>query len=167
MLVFKKGNKRQYIYGGSGLFTPMSQFISKLFSSGITKQLGSTAKEIAKTSASDLARKTVTIGRKAAIETGKTAIDKGLEKIHSKILTPKIKSKINTYTGISKQQLTPASVKSGLKSYINNQMNVLTPENKALLNNIINSNNNINTLIDGSGHNRKTITIQDFMKHMK
>ena len=173
MLVFNKGYKRQYVYGGSGLFTPMSKLISKLFSSSITKQLGSTAKDLAKTSAIDLARKVATVGRKAAIQTGKKAIDKGLDKsiatLHSKLLTPKRKSSLSKYTGINPEQIQPSSVKSGLKTYVNKKLNdgynTLTQENKTYLNKLFNS--NINNLIDGSGHNKKTITIQDFMKHMK
>ena len=167
MLVFNKGYKRQYVYGGSGLFTPMSKFISKLFSSSISKQLGSTAKDLAKSSTMDLARKVTSVGKKAVIETGTTAIDKGLHKsiakLHSKILTPKNKSKINKYTGINPEQIQPATVKSRLKSYANKKLNnALTQESKDYLNKLVNP--NINNLIDGSGHDRKTITIQDLMK---
>ena len=169
MLVIKKGYKRQYNYGGSGLFNTMGQFLSKLFNS----QLGTTAKQIAKQSIVDLGKNVVTSGRKTAIHIGKTAIDKGLDKglgkIHSK-LTPKMKSAINTYTGIREEQLSPASVKAGIKSYTNKQLNkgfnALTLENKALLNKIIKPERNINNLIDGSGHHRKKITIQDMVKQM-
>ena len=144
--------------------------MSKLFASGVSKQLESAAKQIAKHSATDLAKKVAMVSKEAAIHTGKTAIDKGLDKGLEKILTLKINSRVSMYTGLNKEQLTPATAKAGIKSYshkqLNNAFNTLTPKNQALLSKILKPPKNINNLIDGSGHHPKSITLQDVVKQM-
>ena len=168
MLLLKHGYKRQYVYGGSGLFNTVGQFLSKLFTGETVKKLGSTAKQIIKHSTSDLAKNITTAGKEATIQASKMALDKGLDqglkKIHSK-LTPKAQAQILKYTGIKKEQITPATVKSKLNSYANKSYKRLTPENKAFLDKLVRT-NNINNMIDGSGYDKKAITIQDLTREI-
>ena len=68
MYVMKNhGFKRKYVYGGSGLFDSLA----RLFTSGVAKQLASTAIDVGKE-----------VGKKTAIDVG--------TKLVKKVLTPKV-----------------------------------------------------------------------------
>lgn len=66
MLVVKKGYKRVYAYGGSGIFDTIGSFLSKLASNTVVRQLASTA-------AKELGN--------VAIDTGKKLAEKGISKL--------------------------------------------------------------------------------------
>jgi len=91
MLIIKnRGFKRNYTYGGSGMFDTIAQWFTRLFSSNAVKQIAST---------------TVDIGKKAAVEAGKKAIDVGKavaiaasKRLVEKVLSPKSQQIINKYT---------------------------------------------------------------------
>ena len=87
MYVMKNhGFKRKYVYGGSGLFDSLA----RLFTSGVAKQLASTAIDVGKE-----------VGKKTAIDVGtklakKVLTQKALQKApgHSVPLAPTVATKV-------------------------------------------------------------------------
>ena len=79
MIVPKQGYKRQYAFGGTGIFDPIGNIIKGIVTSQAAKELTKTAldasKNIVKTTASDVGNRLV-----------------------KKVLTPKSKSIINKHT---------------------------------------------------------------------
>ena len=79
MIVPKQGYKRQYAFGGTGIFDPIGNIIKGIITSQAAKELTKTAldasKNIVKTTASDVGNRLV-----------------------KKVLTPKSKSIINKHT---------------------------------------------------------------------
>ena len=72
------GFKRKYVYGGAGIFDSLA----KLFTSGVAKQLASTAIDVGKE-----------VGKKTAIDVG--------TKLVKKVLTPKSQKSIAKSTRCS------------------------------------------------------------------
>ena len=120
MYVMKNhGFKRKYVYGGSGLFDSLA----RLFTSGVAKQLASTAIDVGKE-----------VGKKTAIDVG--------TKLVKKVLTPKAPGAVVQRGGHS-VPLAPAvatKVQNILNKYV--PQVAQTPVRQ-----------NINSLIDGSGNN--------------
>ena len=82
MYVMKNhGFKRKYVYGGSGLFDSLA----RLFTSGVAKQLASTAIDVGKE-----------VGKKTAIDVGTKLVKKALQKApgHSVPLAPAVATKV-------------------------------------------------------------------------
>ena len=82
MYVMKNhGFKRKYVYGGSGLFDSLA----RLFTSGVAKQLASTAIDVGKE-----------VGKKTAIDVGTELVKKALQKApgHSVPLAPAVATKV-------------------------------------------------------------------------
>ena len=89
MYVMKNhGFKRKYVYGGSGLFDSLA----RLFTSGVAKQLASTAIDVGKE-----------VGKKTAIDVG--------TKLVKKVLTPKVQ-------GIQKAPAVATKVQNILNKYV-------------------------------------------------
>ena len=120
MYVIKNhGFKRKYVYGGSGLFDSLA----KLFTSGVAKQLASTAIDVGKE-----------VGKKTAIDVG--------TKLVKKVLTQKAPG-AGVQRGGHSVPLAPAvatKVQNILNKYV--PQVAQTPVRQ-----------NINSLIDGSGNN--------------
>ena len=120
MYVMKNhGFKRKYVYGGSGLFDSLA----RLFTSGVAKQLTSTAIDVGKE-----------VGKKTAIDVG--------TKLVKKVLTQKAPGAVVQRGGHS-VPLAPAvatKVQNILNKYV--PQVAQTPVRQ-----------NINSLIDGSGNN--------------
>ena len=80
MIVPKQGFKRQYAFGGTGIFDTIGNIVSGIVTSNAAKELARSAldvgKNIAKTSATDVGNRMV-----------------------KKVLTPKSKNIINKHTG--------------------------------------------------------------------
>ena len=114
------GFKRKYVYGGSGLFDSLA----KLFTSGVAKQLASTAIDVGKE-----------VGKKTAIDVG--------TKLVKKVLTPKALQKA---PGAGAQRLAPA-VATKVQNILNKYVPHVTPQVPVI------QKININSLIDGSGNN--------------
>ena len=120
MYVMKNhGFKRKYVYGGSGLFDSLA----RLFTSGVAKQLASTAIDVGKE-----------VGKKTAIDVGTKLVKKALQKApgagaqrggHSVPLAPAIATKV--------------------QNILNKYVPHVTPQ--------VPVRQNINSLIDGSGNN--------------
>ena len=119
MFVMKNhGFKRKYVYGGAGIFDSLA----KLFTSGVAKQLTSTAIDVGKE-----------VGKKTAIDVG--------TKLVKNVLTPKSQKALQTYP-------------DAVATKVQNILKYVTPQ--------LPVRQNINSLIDGSGHN--AIAIQDLVR---
>ena len=140
MYVMKNhGFKRKYVYGGSGLVDSLA----RLFTSGVAKQLTSTAIDVGKD-----------VGKKTAIDVGTRLV--------KKVLTPKVQVvQKGIQRGIQKapggvvQRLAPAvatKVQNILNKYVVSQA-LQAPVRQ-----------NINSLIDGSGNN--AVAIQDLVRRL-
>ena len=57
LLLKNRGFKRQYVYGGSGLFDSIASFIARLFTSSAAKQIASTAVDVGKMQQRRLAKR--------------------------------------------------------------------------------------------------------------
>ena len=121
MFVMKNhGFKRKYVYGGSGLFDSLA----RLFTSGVAKQLASTAIDVGKE-----------VGKKTAIDVG--------TKLLKKVLTPKAQKAPAHSVPLAPavaQRLAPA-----VATKVQNILNKYVPR--------VPVRQNINSLIDGSGNN--------------
>ena len=72
MFIMKNhGFKRKYVYGGSGIFSSLASFLGNLFTSGVAKQLTSTAIDVGKE-----------VGKRTAVDVGTRLV--------KKVLTPKV-----------------------------------------------------------------------------
>ena len=91
MIVPKQGYKRQYAFGGTGIFDTIGNIIKGIVTSQAAKDLTKTAldasKNIVKTTASDVGNRLV---KKALTPKSKSIIDK-----HTKTLNPNDSVKIN------------------------------------------------------------------------
>ena len=121
MYVMKNhGFKRKYVYGGSGLFDSLA----RLFTSGVAKQLASTAIDVGKE-----------VGKKTAIDVG--------TKLVKKVLTPKAPG-AGAQRGRHSVPLAPA-IATKVQNILNKYVPHVTPQ--------VPVRQNINSLIDGSGNN--------------
>ena len=83
MYVMKNhGFKRKYVYGGSGLFDSLA----RLFTSGVAKQLASTAIDVGKE-----------VGKKTAIDVGTKLVKKALQKAPGHSVATKVQNILNKY----------------------------------------------------------------------
>ncbi len=153
-----RGFKRQYVYGGTGIFDSIASFFTRLFSSNAARQIASTALDVGK----EVGKKAVDVGKNVAIDTGKKLIEKGV----TKVLTPNSQSILQKYAGVPLQQSSPDAVAKKAQSILSKYIN--------------NSATNINSLIDGSGsgaaeghfvpsctvQQQKAIAIQDLVKKL-
>ena len=120
MYVMKNhGFKRKYVYGGSGLFDSLA----RLFTSGVAKQLTSTAIDVGKE-----------VGKKTAIDVG--------TKLMKKVITQKALQKAPGHS----VPLAPA-----VATKVQNILNKYVPQVAQITQ--VPVRQNINSLIDGSGNN--------------
>ena len=90
MIVPKRGFKRKYAYGGSGIFDSITKLLMRLFTSNAAKQLASSAIDMGKNVAKEGAKKALVAGTAAATDMGK--------KLVKKALTPKSKKILQKFT---------------------------------------------------------------------
>ena len=83
MIVPRRGFKKSYRYGGSGIFEPITKLLMRIFSSGVAKQLASSALDA---------------GTKKALEVGATAAADAGKILVQKALTPKSKTILEKYS---------------------------------------------------------------------
>ena len=100
LLLKNQGFKRQYVYGGSGLFDNIASFIARIFTSSAAKQIASTAVDVGKNAAKVVGKKAFDVGKNTAVDAGKKMIQKGV----TKILTPKSQAILQKHAGVSMQQ---------------------------------------------------------------
>ena len=90
MIIFKRGFKRGYSYGGSGIFDTIASLLTRIFTSGVAKQITSSAMDVGKSVAKEGAKKALEVGKNTATDIGK--------KLVTKALTPKSKKILQKYT---------------------------------------------------------------------
>ena len=90
MIVFKRGLKKRYVYGGSGIFDTIASLLTRIFTSGAAKQIASSAMDVGKNVAKEGAKKALEAGKSVATDVG--------TKLVKKALTPKSKKILQKYT---------------------------------------------------------------------
>lgn len=80
-----RGFKRQYVYGGAGIFDSIASSFTRLFTSDAARQIASSALDVGKSAAKELGQKALDVGKTAALDAGKKHVEKGV----TKVLTPK------------------------------------------------------------------------------
>ena len=90
MIVPRRGYKKSYRYGGSGIFEPITKLLMRIFSSGAAKQLASSALDVGTKVAKEGAKKALEVGVTAAADAGKRLVQKAL--------TPKSKTILEKYS---------------------------------------------------------------------
>ena len=111
MYVMKNhGFKRKYVYGGSGLFDSLA----RLFTSGVAKQLASTAIDVGKE-----------VGKKTAIDVGTKLVKKALQKApgHSVALAPAVATKVQNILNKYVPQVAQTPVRQNINSLIDGSGN--------------------------------------------
>ena len=83
MIVPKHRFKKRYVYGGSGIFDTITNFLTRIFTSSAAKQIASSALDVSKSVAKEGENKALEAGKSAAVDVGK--------KLVMKALTPKLK----------------------------------------------------------------------------
>ena len=96
MIVPRKGFKKKYRYGGSGIFDSITKLLMRLFTSGAAKQLASSALNAGTKVAKEGAKKALEVGATAAADAGKRLVQKAL--------TPKSKTILKKYSSPSQPQ---------------------------------------------------------------
>ena len=89
MIVPKQGFKKRYSYGGSGIFDTIASLLTRIFTSGVAKQITSSAMDVGKNIAKEGAKKALEVGKNTATDIGK--------KLVTKALTPKSKKILQKY----------------------------------------------------------------------
>ena len=98
MVVAKRGLKKRYAYGGSGIFDTIANLLTRIFTSSAAKQIASSALDVGKSVAKEGAKKALNVGKSAAVDVGK--------KLVAKALTPKSKKILQKYTEPTTQSTT-------------------------------------------------------------
>ena len=151
-----RGFKRQYVYGGAGIFDSIASFFTRLFTSNAAKAIASSAVDVGKSAAKELGKKALDAGKTAALDAGKKFIERSV----TKALTPKSQAILEKHAGIPMQQSSPDVVAKKAQSILNKYINKGAT--------------NINSLIDGSGMqqqkarraNESAIAIQDLVRKL-
>ena len=105
------GFKRKYVYGGSGLFDSLA----RLFTSGVAKQLASTAIDVGKE-----------VGKKTAIDVGTKLVKKVLTQKapgHSVPLAPAVATKVQNILNKYVPQVAQTPVRQNINSLIDGSGN--------------------------------------------
>ena len=71
MIVTKRGFKKRYAYGGSGIFDTIASLLTRIFTSGVAKQIASSAMDVGKSVAKEGAKKALEVGKSTATDIGK------------------------------------------------------------------------------------------------
>ena len=89
MIVVKRGFKKRYTFGGSGIFDTIANLLTRIFTSSPAKQIASSALDVGKSVAKEGAKKALEVGKSTAVDVGK--------KLVTKALTPKSKKILQKY----------------------------------------------------------------------
>ena len=98
MIVAKRGFKKRYAYGGSGIFDTIANLLTRIFTSSAAKQITSSALDVGKSIAKEGAKKALEVETATATDVGK--------KLVTKALTPKSKKILQKYTQPTTQSTT-------------------------------------------------------------
>ena len=97
MIVSKRGFKRKYAFGGTGIFDTIGSILTRLFTSNAVKQLASSAMDVGKSVAKEGAKKALEAGKSATVDIG--------SKLVKKALTPKSKQILQKYVAPTTQNI--------------------------------------------------------------
>ena len=97
MTVTKHGCKKRFAHGGSGIFDTIANFLMRIFTSSVAKQIASSALDVGKSVAKEGAKKALEAGNSAVVDVGK--------KLVTKALTPKSKKILQKYTESATQDI--------------------------------------------------------------
>ena len=97
MIVSKRGFKKRYAYGGSGIIDTITNLLTRIFTSSAAKQIASSALDVGKSVAKEGAKKALDVGKSAATDIGK--------KLVTKALNPKSKKILQKYTEPTTQNI--------------------------------------------------------------
>ena len=86
MIVVKRGFKKRYAYGGSGIFDNIAGLLTRIFTSSVAKQIASSAMDVGKSVAKEGAKKALEAGKSVATDVGKKLVTKALTPKSKKIL---------------------------------------------------------------------------------
>ena len=98
MIAAKRGFKKRYAYGGSGIFDTIAGLLTRILTSSTAKQIASSALDVGKSVAKERAKKALEVGTTTATDVGK--------KLVTKALTPKSKKILQKYTQPTTQSTT-------------------------------------------------------------
>ena len=76
MLITKRTYKKKYVIGGAGIFDSIGNFLARMFSSNVVKQIASVALQAEKTGAKDIGTNAIDMGKTMAIDAGNKLVDK-------------------------------------------------------------------------------------------
>jgi len=159
LTVVKRRYKKQYVFGGAGIFDTVAGFFKKLFTSNAAKQIASTALSVGKDAAKEIGEKALDVGKTAAIDAGKRLVDKAVAKIMSPTILPTAATELSALSAIHPQL----------------QSKALTQESKDVITRLINDgahsmSTNINNLMMGHGLNSNAKNsvhrIQDLVRRL-
>ena len=74
------------MFGGSGIFDTIANFLTRIFTSSATKQISSSALDVGKSVAKEGAKKALEVGKSTAVDAGKKLVMKALMTKSKKIL---------------------------------------------------------------------------------
>ena len=97
MIVAKRGFKKRYAYGCSGIFDTIANLLTRIFTSSAAKQIASSALDVGKSVAKEGAKKALVVGKSVAVDVGK--------KLVTKVLNPKSKKILQKYTQPTTQDI--------------------------------------------------------------
>ena len=100
MIVPKHGFKKSYVYGGSGIFDTIANFLTRIFTSSAAKQIASSGLDVCKSVAKEGAKKALEAGKSTTVDVGKKL------QVVTKVLTPKSKKILQKYTEPTTQPTT-------------------------------------------------------------
>ena len=86
MIVAKRGFKKRYAYGGSGIFDTIASLLTRIFTSSAAKQIASSTLDVGKSVAKEGAKKALEVGTATATDVGKKLVTKALTTKSKKIL---------------------------------------------------------------------------------
>ena len=159
LLIKNHGFKRQYAYGGAGIFDSIASFLGKLFTSNAAKAITTTALDAGKTAARAVGKKVIDVGKTAALDGAQRLTTAAV----TKLLTPKSQSILQNHIGVPMQHSSPDFIAKKAQSILSKYIDTGAQ--------------NINSLIDGSGvglplaqplvgHNQNAIAIQDLVRKL-
>ena len=87
MFIMKnKSLKMEYVYGGSGIISSLASFLGNLFTSGVAKQITSTAIDVGKE-----------VGKRTAVDVGTRLVKKALTPKASQRVATKVQNILNKF----------------------------------------------------------------------
>ena len=87
MIVVKRGFKKKYAYGGSGIFDTIANLLTRIFKSSVGKRIASSALDVGKNVAKEGAKKALEVGKSTAVDVGNKLVTKALTPKSKKIFT--------------------------------------------------------------------------------